>query len=104
MVGWVNAVLANATIFMRADFAIGSGLAGAMTWPGQGKDGCPARYVTGEGVKAEPPRLLEYRFGMGGGAVMSHRARRGDAGIRGRQVVVTNDQLGDDDPAYAQNA
>src|SRR3954451_3416337 len=62
---------ANQTIFMGADFHVDLEPGGAMTWSGPGKDGRPTRYVTGEVLRAEPPTLLEYKFGMGDGAVMS---------------------------------
>jgi len=95
---------ANATIFMGADFAIELKPGGTMTWSGPGKDGRPMRYVTGEVVKADPPRLLEYRFGMGDGAVMSHVRVELTPESEAVKVVVTNDQFADDDPSYAQNA
>src|SRR6266496_2603001 len=84
---------ANQTIFMGADFEVDLRPGGAMTWSGPGKDGKPMRYVTGEVLRVEPPKLLEYKFGMGDGKVMSRV-----------KVVVTNDGWEEDDPAYAQNA
>jgi uncharacterized protein YndB with AHSA1/START domain len=94
----------NRIIFMGADFEIDLKPGGAMTWSGPGKDGRPTRYVTGEVIAAQAPTLLEYKFGMGDGAVMSHvriaLARETEA----VKVVVTNDQWSDDDPAYTQNA
>jgi uncharacterized protein YndB with AHSA1/START domain len=56
---------------MGADFGVDLKPGGAMTWSGPGKDGKPMRYVTGEVLRVEAPRLFEYRFGMGDGAVMS---------------------------------
>ena len=95
---------ANQTIFMGADFAIDLRPGGAMTWSGPGKDGRPVRYVTGEVVRAEAPRLLEYRFGMGEGAVMSRVEIALTPESEAVKVVVTNDQFADDDPTYQQNA
>ena len=84
---------ANKTIFMGADFEVDLKPGGAMSWSGPGKDGKPMRYVTGKVLRVEAPKLFEYKFGMGDGAVMSRV-----------KVVVTNDEWAEDDPAYAQNA
>src|SRR5207245_11573278 len=62
---------ANQKIFMGADFELDLKPGGAMTWSGRSKDAKPMRHVTGEVLRAEPPNLFEYRFGMGDGAVMS---------------------------------
>jgi uncharacterized protein YndB with AHSA1/START domain len=95
---------ANRTIFMGADFAIDLRPGGAMTWSGPGKDGQPTRYVTGEVVKVEAPTRLEYEFGMGDGAVKSRVTIALTQETEAVQVVVTNDEFTDDDPAYQQNA
>lgn len=95
---------ANQTIFMGADFAVDLRPGGAMTWSGPGKDGKPARYVTGEVLRAEPPKRLQYRFGMGDGAVKSTVTVDLTPESEAVKVVVTNDGFQDDDPAYAQNA
>jgi len=95
---------ANATIFLGADFEIDLTPGGSMTWSGPGKDGRPMRYVSGEVLKAEPPRLLEYRFGPGEGAVMSHVTVALTPETEAVKVVVTNDQFADNDPSYEQNA
>src|SRR5258706_14539469 len=62
---------ANLKMFMGADFELDLRPGGAMTWSGMNKDGKPMRYVTGEVLGAERPKLFEYKFGMGDGAVMS---------------------------------
>ena len=95
---------ANRTIFMGADFDIDLRPGGAMSWSGPGKDGKPTRYVTGEVLRAEPPALLEYKFGVGDGAVMSRVKIELTPETEAVKVVVTNDGFVDDDPAYAQNA
>lgn len=95
---------ANQTIFMGADFAIDLRPGGAMTWSGPGKDGKPMRYVTGEIVRVEPRKVLEYRFGMGNGAVMSHVKVELTPETEAVKVVVTNDGWRGNDLAYAQNA
>ena len=95
---------ANQTIFMGADFEVDLRPGGAMTWSGPGKDGKPMRYVTGEVLRVEPPKLLEYKFGMGDGAVMSRVKVELTPETEAVKVVVRNDGFEEDDPAYAQNA
>jgi uncharacterized protein YndB with AHSA1/START domain len=95
---------ANREIFMGADFEVDLRPGGAMTWSGPGKDGKPTRYVTAEVLRVEPLRLLEYKFGMGDGAVMSRVKIELTPETEAVKVVVTNDSWEERDPAYAQNA
>ena len=95
---------ANQTIFMGADFEVDLKPGGAIAWSGPGKDGKPTRYVTGEVLRAVPPKLFEYKFGMGDGAVMSRVKVELMPEKEAVKVVVTNDGFQDDDPTYAQNA
>ena len=94
----------NRTIFLGADFEVDLRPGGAMTWSGPGKDGQPTRYVTGEVLRVEAPTRLEYKFGMGAGAVMSRVSIELTQETEAVKVVVTNDEWVDDDPAYLQNA
>lgn len=94
----------NRTIFMGADYDVDLRPGGAMTWSGPGKDGKPTRYVTGEVLRVDAPTRLEYKFGMGDGAVMSRVTIELTPETEAVKVVVTNDQFADDDPAYQQNA
>jgi len=95
---------ANRTIFLGADFEVDLKPGGPMTWSGPDKEGKPVRYVTGKVIRAEAPRFLEYKFGMGNGAVMSRVRIELTPETEAVKVVVTNDEWADDDPAYAQNA
>jgi uncharacterized protein YndB with AHSA1/START domain len=95
---------ANQTIFMGADFEVDLRPGGAMAWSGPGKDGKPTRYVTGEVLNVEAPTLLEYKFGVGDGAVMSRVRVALTQETEAVKVVVTNDEWSDDDRAYLQNA
>jgi uncharacterized protein YndB with AHSA1/START domain len=95
---------ANQKIFMGAHFEVDLKPGGAMAWSGPGKDGKPTRYVTGVILTAEAPRFLEYKFGLGNGAVMSRVKVELTPETEAVKVVVTNDQWAEDDPAYAQNA
>jgi uncharacterized protein YndB with AHSA1/START domain len=94
----------NRTIFMGADFQVDLEPGGAMTWSGPAKDGRPTRYATGEVLRVEAPSLLEYKLGVGDGGVMSRVRIALTPESEAVKVVVTNDQFGDDDPAYVQNA
>src|SRR5690349_1915720 len=95
---------ANRTIFMGADFDVDLKPGGAMTWSGPGKDGKPMRYVTGEVLRVEPFKRLEYKFGIGDGAVMSRVRVELTPETEAVKVVVTNDEWKEEDQAYAQNA
>jgi uncharacterized protein YndB with AHSA1/START domain len=95
---------ANETIFMGADFDADLSPGGTMTWSGPDKDGKPMRYVTGRVRLVDPPKLLEYDFGMGMGDTMSHVKIELTSESEAVKVVVTNDGWEDDDPTYAQNA
>ena len=94
----------NQKIFLGADFEADLRPGGMLAWSGPGKDGKPTRYVTGEVVRVEAPRLLEYKFGVGDEAVMSRVKIELTPETEAVKVVVTNDEFADDDPAYSQNA
>src|SRR5260370_22199657 len=95
---------ANQKMLMGADFELDLKPGGAMTWSGPSKDGKRMRYVTGEVLRAEPPNLFEYKFGMGDGAVMSRVKVELTPETEAVKVVVTHDDCAEDDPPYAQNA
>jgi uncharacterized protein YndB with AHSA1/START domain len=94
----------NQIIFMGAEFEVDLRPGGAMTWSGPGKDGKPTRYVTGEVLRVEAPKLFEYKFGMGEGLVMSRVKVELTPETEAVKVVVTNDGWEENDPTYAQNA
>ena len=94
----------NKIIFMGADFEIDLRPGGAMAWSGPGKDGQRVRYVTGEVVSADAPTRLEYRFGMGDGAVKSRVVVTLTRESEAVKITVINDEFADDDPSYGQNA
>jgi uncharacterized protein YndB with AHSA1/START domain len=94
----------NETIFMGADFEADLKAGGAMSWSGPDKDGRRTRYVTGTVLRVAAPTLLEYKFGMGDGAVTSRVQIALTQETEAVKVVVTNDEWADDDPAYRQNA
>jgi uncharacterized protein YndB with AHSA1/START domain len=94
----------NRTIFMGAEFEVDLKPGGSMSWSGPGKDGKPTRYVTGHILRADPPRLLEYDFGMGVGETMSHVLIELTPESEAVKVALVNDGWEEGDPAYAQNA
>ena len=95
---------ANQTIFMGADFEADLRPGGTIAWSGPGKDGQRTRYVTGEVLSVHAPTQLEYRFGMGDGAVKSRVTIALAQETEAVKVVVTNDEWADEDPGYLQNA
>ena len=95
---------ANQTIFMGADFEIDLRPGGAMSWSGPGKDGKRTRYVTGEVTAVDVPTRLQYKFGIGDGALRSRVTIALTQETEAVKVVVANDEWADDDPAYLQNA
>jgi uncharacterized protein YndB with AHSA1/START domain len=95
---------ANQKIFMGADFELDPRPGGRMVWSGPGKDGKPTRYATGEVVRFEPPRLLEYRFGLGAGETMSRVTIELTPESEAVKVVITNSDFIEGDVSYAANA
>src|SRR5215467_417069 len=95
---------ANQKIFGGAEFDVDLRPGGAMTWSGPAKDGKTIRYVTGVVLRVEPQKLLEYKFGIADGAVMSRVKVELTPETEAVKVVVTNDEWEENDPAYAQNA
>jgi uncharacterized protein YndB with AHSA1/START domain len=96
---------ANEIIFLGAQFEAELKPGGIMAWSGPGPDGKPMRYVTGEVLRADAPKLLEYRFGMGDGAVKSHVKLELTQESEAVKVVVTNDEWQEgDDQTWKQNA
>jgi uncharacterized protein YndB with AHSA1/START domain len=94
----------NQKIFMGADFEVDLRPGGAMTWSGPGKDGKPTRYVTGQVLRVDAPKLLEYKFGMGMGETMSRVKVELTPETEAVKVTVVNDEWAEDDPAHGQNA
>ena len=86
---------ANQIIFLGADFEVELKPGGAMTWSGPGKDGKPMRYVTAKVLRVEAPKLFEYRFGMGDGAVMSRVKVELTPETEAVKVVAIEDTAGD---------
>src|SRR3954465_11668882 len=88
---------ANRAIFMGADFDVDLEPGGDMSWSGTGKDGRGTRYVTGKVLRVEAATLLEDKFGMGEGTVMSRAKVELTPETEAVKVVVTNDEWAEDD-------
>src|SRR5262249_58802385 len=95
---------ANQTIFAGADFEVDLRPGGAMTWSGPGHDGKPMRYVTGEVLRVEPQKLLEYKFGLGDGAVMSRGKVELTPETEAGEIVVTSDERQGNGPPQPPNS
>src|SRR5258708_1384555 len=95
---------ANQKIFMGAGFEVDLRPGGAMTWSGPGKDGKPTRYVTGQVLRVDAPKLLEYRFGMGTGETMSRVKVELTPETEAVKVTVVNDEWAGEHPGDAPNA
>src|SRR5258707_13172162 len=95
---------ANQKIFMGADFEVDLRPGGAMTWSGPGKDGKPTRYVTGQVLRVDAPKLLEYRFGMWTGETMSRVTVELTPETEAVKVTGVNVKGGGERPGYEQNS
>jgi uncharacterized protein YndB with AHSA1/START domain len=79
----------NRILFMGAELEADWKAGGSMAWVGPGPDGKPMKYVHGEVLRFDPPKVLQYTFAMG----------QGDTPSR-----VTADQWAEGDSAYAATA
>jgi uncharacterized protein YndB with AHSA1/START domain len=77
---------------------------GSMAWVGPGPDGKPVKYVHGEVLRFDPPKMLQYTFEMG----QSDKASRVSVELvpetEATKVTVMHDQWAEDDSAYAATA
>jgi uncharacterized protein YndB with AHSA1/START domain len=94
----------NRVLFMGAELEADLKPGGAMNWVGVGADGKRTVYVGGKVLRAEPPRLLQYTFAMGGSARASRVTIELVPESEATQVTVVHDQWGEDDSGYAQTA
>lgn len=101
--GFVSAE-SNRVIFMGAELEAEWKPGGAMAWVGPGPDGKPMKYVQGEVLRFEPPKMLQYTFKMG----QSDRASRVSVELipetEATKVTVTHDQWAEGDSSYAATA
>ena len=101
--GFVSAE-SNRVLFMGAELEAEWKPGGAMAWVGPGPDGKPMKYVQGEVLRFDPPKVLQYTFKMG----QSERASRVSVELvpetEATKVTVKHDQWADTDSGYAPTA
>lgn len=101
--GFVSAE-SNRILFMGAELEADWRPGGSMAWVGPGPDGKPMKYVHGEVVRFDAPKMLQYTFVMG----QSDKASRVSVELvpetEATKVTVTHDQWAEGDPSYAATA
>ncbi len=101
--GFVSAE-SNRILFMGAELEADWRPGGSMAWVGPGPDGKPMKYVHGEVLRFDAPKMLQYTFVMG----QSDKASRVSVELvpetEATKVTVTHDQWAEGDPSYAATA
>lgn len=72
----------------------------SVAWVGPGPDGKPTVYVHAQTIQADAPRRLEYTFSQGHSDKASRVVIQLAPESEATQVIVTQDEWADDDPAY----
>ena len=101
--GFVSAE-ANRVIFGGAKFEADLKPGGSLAWVGPGPEGKPMKYVHGEVLRSEPPKLLQYTFIMGPSGKFSRVTVELTPESEATQVKVTQDEWAEDDPNYSSCA
>jgi uncharacterized protein YndB with AHSA1/START domain len=94
----------NRIIFGGAELEADLKPGGAMNWTGTGPDGKTMVFVGGKVLQADPPRLLQYTFAVGGAGKFSRVTVQLTPESEATKVVVTHDEWAEDDPGYARGA
>ncbi len=94
----------NRILFMGAELEIDLKPGGPMNWTGPGPDGKRMTYVSGQILKAEPPKLLQYTFAIGSSGKTSRVTLELVPETEATKVTVTHDQWAEDDTTYAATA
>ncbi len=94
----------NRILFMGAELEAEWKPGGSMAWVGPGSDGKPTKYVQGEVLRFDPPKMLQYTFKIG----QSERTSRVSVELipetEATKVTVVHDQWTEGDTAYAGTA
>ena len=93
----------NRAIF-GADFTADLKPGGALAWSGSDPKGNRVTYVGGKVIQADPPKILQYTFQMGGSSHASRVTIQLTPETEATKVSVTHDNFSPDDPGYAQSA
>ena len=91
----------NRILFMGAELKADLSPGGRMDWVGPDKEGKPTTYVGGKVLQADPPKLLQYTFAMGGSEKESRVTVELVPETEATKVSVTHDGFAPDDPMYA---
>jgi uncharacterized protein YndB with AHSA1/START domain len=90
----------NRAIF-GAEFQADLKPGGSLAWVGPGPEGKPVTYVQGKILQCDPPKLLQYTFGMGPSGKNSRATVELTPESEATKVTVTHDDWADDDTSYA---
>ena len=94
----------NRTLFMGAELSIDLRQGGRIEWFGAGPDGQHLPYVSGEILRSEPPRLLQYTFALGTSSRSSRVTIELVPETEATKVSVLHDQWDQGDSGYASTA
>src|SRR5277367_721529 len=91
----------NRILFGGAELEAEWKAGGSMAWVGPGSDGKPMKYVHGEVLRYDPPKVLQYTFAMGQSDTKSRVTVELVPETEATKVTVVHDQWSDADSAYA---
>jgi len=94
----------NRVLFMGAELEAEWKPGGAMAWTGPGADGKPMKYVQGEVLRYDPPKVLQYTFRIGQSDLASRVSLELIPETEATKVTITHDQWDEGDSAYAATA
>jgi len=90
----------NRIIFMGADFEANLRPGGAMAWKGPGADGKITTLVSGEVLRSEPPKILQYTFQLGNSPQKSQVTAELVPETEATKLTITHDHWTEGDQAY----
>jgi uncharacterized protein YndB with AHSA1/START domain len=94
----------NRILFMGAELEAEWKPGGSMAWVGPGPDGKSMKYVHGNVLQVDPPKMLQYTFAMGQSDTASRVTLELVPETEATKVIVTHDQWVDTDSAYGATA
>jgi len=101
--GFVSAE-SNRIIFAGAELDADWKPGGSIAWVGPGPESKPVKYVHGEVLRFEPPKVLQYTFAMGNSDNTSRATVELVPETEATKVTVTHDQWSKNDSAYTATA
>ena len=94
----------NRIIFAGADFRADLRAGGKMEWVGPGPDGKETTYVSGEILRCDPPKILQYTFRLGQSPTKSRVTLELIPESEATKMSITHDEWAADDAGYAFTA